>query len=94
MNKLTDEQILFFKTLEKVQDIAITSALVEHKDNTNLKDILLDVTYETIYRTMELLDGYIDDSLQFEIVSKKTNKSLRDSIELHDTCADYLKCSD
>lgn len=94
MIKLTEEQTLFFEELSSIQEFVVLNNLSKNKNikNLDLEGVLLDATYSTIAYVMELLDGYTNDNLQFEITSKKTNKSLKESIELHDTCVDFLKC--
>lgn len=56
--------------------------------------LLNDVTYETIYVIMELLDGYKNSNLRGEVINKATGCSINSNIELHDYCEEYLNCSD
>ncbi|MGO5077006.1 hypothetical protein ACTQ3M_04670 [Oscillospiraceae bacterium LCP25S3_E10] len=56
--------------------------------------MLKDVTYETIYRLMELLDGYRNESIKLNLVNIKTGNILNEHIEMHDLCADFLDSAD
>ena len=52
--------------------------------------MLNDITYETICRIMELLDGYYNNNLKGEIIDVQSGESISSEIELHDQCEDYL----
>lgn len=84
----------FFLALEKIQDDTVFKCLNDYLNNSitpsNMK-MLYDISAETIYRIMELIDGYYDDKVQVDLIDKKTKESLRTGIELHDKCVDYLK---
>ena len=56
--------------------------------------MLKDVTYETIYRLMELLDGYRNESIKQNLVNIKTGNILNEHIEMHDLRADFLDSAD
>lgn len=94
MNSISEIQKEFFETLSSIQETAIYTALAEYDKNDCLEDLLYNATYEAITDICELLDGYTSDKLQFDIIDKKSNQSLRTGIELHDVCADYLKWED
>lgn len=40
---------------------------------------------------MELIDGYSKDDLQLDIIEKDSKKSLKENIQLHDACVDFIK---
>ena len=39
----------------------------------------------------ELLDGYTSDKLQLDLIDTKSNKSIKEGIQMHDICANYLR---
>lgn len=69
----------------------VVVAASKHKEGDNIEDLLYDATYEMTYRILELIDGYGDDKLKLDLIDKESKRSLREGIELHDTCATYLK---
>lgn len=81
----------FFKTLSSIQERAVYLALGEYNKNDSLEDLLYNATYEVITSICELLDGYTNDKLQLDVIDTKSGKSIREEIEMHDVCADYLK---
>lgn len=88
MKELSKEQIEFFETLKDIQDNVVNIALCNNTDD--IENTLYDVTYETIYRMMELFDGYVKDSIKIELVDVKSGQSISDGIQLHDMCVDFI----
>lgn len=91
MGKLSTVQQVFFKALKEIQENAVNVALCKHTEEEKLEDVLYDVTYNAMYDVMVLLDGYVKDSLAFDIIEKHCGESLRNGIELHDTCEEFLR---
>lgn len=91
---MTGEQKKFFKELNKIQQMVIGVTLSKTEKYTNIEDMLNDVTYETIYRLMELLDGYRSNDIRCEIVNIISGNRINYGIELHDYCEEYLDCTD
>ena len=48
------------------------------------------MTYEVIYRIMELLDGYGGELPRCNIINSATCEVINEGIELHDKCVDFL----
>lgn len=90
MRKLSSSQELFFNTLHEIQEEVVQTALSKCSCE-NAERLLYDVTYDTIYSIMELIDGYTKDSLQLDIIEKDSKKSLKENIQLHDVCVDFIK---
>ncbi|MDR1568512.1 MAG: hypothetical protein LBS33_07525 [Streptococcaceae bacterium] len=88
--KITDEQKLFFKKLQQIQEFVVLTSLNDSNENVSESE-LNSVTYETIYRVMELIDGYMTDELTLDLQETSTNQSLKQGIELHDVCASFLR---
>ncbi|OOM11651.1 hypothetical protein [Clostridium saccharobutylicum] len=91
MSELNKLQKDFFNTLNQIQEEAVSIAFGNYKEGDDIEDLLYDVTYNTIYSIMELIDGYVKDSLELDIIDRKNKESLRTGIELHDTCASFVK---
>ncbi len=81
----------FFETLSAIQDSAVYQALAEYDKNESLEDLLYNATYEAITSICELLDGYTNDKLQLDLIDMKSVKSIKEGIQMHDVCANYLK---
>lgn len=90
MRELGSSQVLFFEALHEIQEEVVQVSLSKCKGD-NADKLLYDVTYDTIYRIMELIDGYRKHNLQLDIIEKESGKSLKENIQLHDVCADFIK---
>lgn len=77
-----------------MQNVRVNITLCKEKDYKSTEKMLYDITYDTIVDIMTLIDGYKKDNLVLDIVDRKSLESIREGIELHDTCADYLKYPD
>ncbi|MDL2302375.1 hypothetical protein LJC58_08470 [Lachnospiraceae bacterium OttesenSCG-928-D06] len=90
---MKDIQNDFFKALADIQEVTVQIALCNKEKYKDTEDMLYEITYDTIYGVMELIDGYANENLKLDIVDRESKESIREGIELHDTCADYLKYS-
>ena len=90
---MTTEQTVFFNEIKNIQNTCINILLSNTIKYEKVEDMLKDATYEVIYRIMELLDGYQNESLKFEIINTKTGTIINESIEMHDLCENFLDCS-
>ena len=75
----------FLEELVNIQEIAVAFAGASQLE----QEAACAVSYESIYRIMELLDGY--RGLDLVLMDRKTKQPLFEQIELHDKIADYLK---
>lgn len=91
METLNEVQMEFFRLLSQKQKELCVCSLLNMNQQQNMEELLYDVTYEMACCIMELLDGYVKDDLKFKIIEENRNVSLRQGIELHDVCAEYLK---
>lgn len=91
MSELNKLQKDFFNALNEIQEEAVSIAFCNYKDGDDIENLLYDVTYNTIYSVMELIDGYVKDNLELDIIDRKNKESLRKGIEFHDTCASFIK---
>jgi len=85
------EQTQFFEALRDIQERIVAITMCNHPSCNDIEEILYDATFEMTVAIMELIDGYGSMGLTLDIVDRVTKKSLRDGIELHDKCVDYLK---
>lgn len=81
----------FFKSLSSIQEQAVNVGLCNLNKCKSTEEMLYNISSDTIYQIMELLDGYQNDLVQLDIIDKKTKRSLREGIELHDTCVSFLR---
>lgn len=91
---MTREQDLFWREIKKIQDYVVNVSLSKISKYDDMENLLNDVTYETIYAIMELLDGHKNSDLRGEVISRFTGCSINSNIELHNYCEEYLNCSD
>ena len=91
---MKQQQELFWKEVRKIQDYVVNITLSKMSEYDDMEKLLNDVTYETIYGIMELLDGHKSNDLRGEVIDNLTGCSINSDIELHNYCEDYLNCSD
>lgn len=91
---MSEEKELFFNELKGIQDLAINMVLSNIDQYSSNEDALKDATYETIYRIMELIDGYGNEDIKYDICNSISGKSVNKNDELHDLCEQYLQYSD
>ncbi len=88
---MTKEQINFFEELAYIQEYCVQVPLSKEDKYCNTEELLKDVTYEVIYRIMELLDGYGRELQRCNIVNTVTGEVINEGIELHDKCVEFLE---
>ena len=91
MSDIADKQEAFFQHLKYIQELSVNMAMTESKKNLVLEELLYSASYDTLYGFLELIDGYAATKLKLDLIDKETGISLRENIELHDKCADYLR---
>ncbi len=89
MHHLNIIQQYFFEKLKEIQDEVVNVKLCT--TDSSMESILNEVTYDTIYKIMELLDGYNTKEYQYSIIENNSSDTVNSGIQLHDVCADYLK---
>ena len=77
-----------FKEIKMIQEEVVYTALIENPD---LKDLLFDITYDTIFKLLEVFDGYRNTELNLDIIDKKNKNSININRNLHDLCSKYLQ---
>lgn len=91
---MTEEQELFWNEIKKKQDFVVNVSLSKYSKYDDVEKLLNDVTYETIYKLMELIDGVKNSSIKGEIINLSSGNSISANLKLHDYCEEYLKCSE
>lgn len=91
---MNDEQKLFYLELRKIQDLAIDISLCKQDKYNKIEDMLEDITYDILYHVCEMIDGYRNDLIKYNISNLKSNKIVNEDIALHDWCEEFLRCTD
>ena len=75
------------------QEEAVQIALCNYKDGDDIENLLYDTTGELIAGIMTLIDGYVDGSIQLDIIDRNSGVKLKENpfIELHDKIVDFIK---
>ena len=87
-------QVDFLKAIKDIQQTSVGIALCNNTVFNSKEEELYSITYDVIYRIMELLDGYGNDKDgRIDIVKSSTGESLKENphIELHDKIVEYIK---
>ena len=64
---MMSEKEAFWKEIQRIQNNAVNVALTRMSEYEDVEKLLYDVTYDTIYGLMELLDGHKNSAIQGEI---------------------------
>lgn len=85
------ESILNAIALEQEQVVQI--ALCNYKNGDDIENLLYDTTGELIAGIMTLIDGYVDNNIQLDIIDRNNGTKLKENpfIELHDKIIDFIK---
>ena len=73
----------FFKELFEIQDFIINTMIAQQDKYNNFEEVIKDTSYETIYRVLELLDGYGINNTQYEIKDLNTGELVNKEKSLH-----------
>lgn len=90
---MSDYQYAFFMALASIQNSCVCESLCKAEKYADLEEAITDISYEVIYRIMELIDGYSETEMHLSLIDMKTGLPMNDGIELHDACTDFLKCA-
>lgn len=91
---MTKEQEVFLKELSNIQDFVVNVILSKKEEFDDTESMLNETIYETIYRCMELLDGYRNNNIKCEIKNINSGNVLNAGMELHNRCETFLKFTD
>lgn len=91
---MNDEQKLFYMELRKIQDLAIGTSLSKQSEYNETEDMLEDITYDVLYRICEMIDGYRNNLIKYNISNLKSNNIVNENIALHDWCEEFLRYTD
>lgn len=88
---MTKEQEVFLKELSDIQDFVVNVILSKEEEFNDTQSMLNEATYETIYKCMELFDGYRNNDIKCEIKNINSGNILNEKMELHNQCETFLK---
>lgn len=88
---MSDEQITFYKELSEIQDFVVNVTLSKEKEYDGTEDMLIDISYEIIYKCMELIDGYRNKNVKYEIKNLQSSEVINENVDLHNYCEEYLQ---
>ncbi|MBF0776980.1 hypothetical protein BVE84_08265 [Streptococcus azizii] len=84
---MTEAQRKLLIELKVIQEQAV--AMNSEQPNLSEKEKLFNVSYDTLYLVMELLDGY--RHLNIDLLDKDSHEFLNNKIQLHDEISNFLK---
>lgn len=88
---MSDIQNELFKEIRTIQEEAVYEALAENPD---IEKLLFEVTYDTVFKLLDIFDGYRNTELDLDIVDRKSGVSINKSRNLHDLCETFLHTGD
>ena len=90
---INKEKETFLKQISKIQDEQINIFLTQigEFENNKLRTEYENFSYEIIYRIMELLDGYYNSKLKYELKNIINNTIINKKSNFHDLCTIFLK---
>ena len=80
----------FYNELKIIQDIVTNNMISNSQKYNSMEDVIIDTTYETIYKILELIDGYGSSNNKYEIINLSKKEILNKTGFLHDNCEEYL----
>ena len=80
----------FYDELKTIQDIVTNNMVSNSHKYNSLEDLLMDTTYETLYKVLELIDGYGSGKNKYEIINVSKKEILNKTECLHDYCEENL----
>lgn len=89
-----DGERIFFDELKMIQDVVVNTMLSNEKKYDAVEDLLKDTTYETIYKFMELIDGYGINRRKYEIKDLENDEIINSKIDIHNKCEEHLLHTD
>ena len=80
----------FLKEVKIIQDVVVNVMLSNEGKYNDTKDLLIDTTYETIYKILELIDGYGIDKKKYEVKDTINDEIINKETSIHDMCEETL----
>ncbi len=84
----------FFNELKIIQDLVVNVMLSNESKYNDTEDLLIDTTYETIYKILELMDGYGVNKRKYEVKDVINGEMINKKISLHNMCEENLLHTD
>ena len=89
-----NELEIFWNELKKIQETTVDIYSYEYSNYLDIEDFLNEVTFNTIYSIIELLDGLKNKNIKGKIINLESGNIINSNVLLHDFCEEYLKYSD
>ena len=80
----------FWKQLISIQSFTIGDMLCQTEKYTNLEELLIDTSYNLIYRILELVDGYMDPETKYKLIDTLSGTVINSNGDLHNGCEERL----
>ena len=84
----------FFNELKNIQDVVVNIMISNESKYADTGDLLIDTTYETIYKVLELMDGYGINHKKYEVKDIINDEIINKTISLHNLCESTLLHTD
>lgn len=84
----------FFNELKILQDVVVNIMISNESKYADTGDLLVDTTYETIYKVLELIDGFGINHKKYEVKDIINDEIINKTISLHNMCESTLSHTD
>ena len=83
-------QKVFLNELKIIQDVVVNVMLSNENKYSETEDLLIDTTYETIYKILELIDGYGTNKRKYEVKDSTNDEIINKKTGIHNMCEESL----
>ena len=80
----------FWKQLTAIQSFTVGDMLGQTEKYTNVEELLIDTSYNLIYRILELVDGYVDPETKYKLIDNLSGTVINAHGDLHNDCEERL----
>lgn len=84
----------FWNQIAAIQSSVIGEMVCQSSKYSNLEELLTDMSYVTIYRIMELIDGCGEVGTKYQLENTVNHTVINTKGNLHDMCEERLKHTD
>lgn len=80
----------FLNELKIIQDVVVNVMLSKEGKYNDTEELLIDTTYETIYKILELIDGYGINNKKYEVKETINDEIINKKTSIHNMCEESL----
>ena len=80
----------FLNELRIIQNVVVNIMLSNENKYNDTEELLMDTTYETIYKVLELIDGYGFGNRKYEIKDIIKGETINSETCIHNMCEEIL----